>query len=93
MIHVIDKYYIKADDRDYTVCEQKTDKEGNISYKPISYHIGLSHAVQRVMRIIQAERLSEHDMTIYEAIREVKSLHDEFEKMLDALNEQERLQR
>lgn len=92
MIKVTETYYIKADDRQYTVMKQTFNKDKQeYNYNPLSYPSNLTGAVERIMKLVQADKLDEHDMSLSEALKVCKEINREFKEILNEIKEQETL--
>lgn len=92
MIKITDKYFVEARDDQYTVLKvtKRDDREDCKIY--LTYHRDLESAIESIMRKVQRDRLSNNDMTLSEAIRELKLINQEFsDKLTAALNGAENL--
>lgn len=87
MIQVNNKYYIKADDDQFTVCEKYINKNEEVCYKSLTYHPSFTSALENVMRLEQAKKLNEKDVTLFEAIEILKKENDDFKNMLKTYTE------
>lgn len=87
MIHVIDNYYIKADDREYTLVQKigRQDKDGNEEYKtcPASHCRSIQRAVRRCRELIIARAAQANNYELAEIVEMVKDLDKNFEEVLE----------
>lgn len=94
MIKITDKYYIRPEDMNYTVCTRKlNEKTGKYSYRALTYHATYVQAVEKIMRMVQADKLSQCDIGFQESVRILKNVNDEFKRNMETyLKAYERLQ-
>lgn len=87
MIHVIQDYYIKADDRQYTLVQKtdSVDKDGNTIYKTChaAYCSSIENAVKRCRELIIARDVQDNDYDLKEAVELVNGLDRRFEEMIE----------
>ena len=79
MIHIHEDYYAKPDSIGFSVVKktQKIDKKGNVVYNTLGYCGNISEVFWLAYKVIAAERLSEKDMELKEAVsilRETKEM-------------------
>lgn len=88
MIKINDKYYIKADDNQYILCEKGTiqDKEsknyGNDTETILGYYGSLEHALQGLEKIYGRRMIVDKDYTLKQAIDEIRSFNDDLIKTI-----------
>ena len=84
MIQITNKYYVKVDESTYIAVMKKVNHEnGKVTYTPLHYLSSFSKAVEQIMRLEQADKLNERDMTLFEAIEELKKINDDFKNMME----------
>lgn len=83
MIQITDKYYIKPEESSFTVCEKQINRKGETIYKSISYLPSFTKAIETVMKYEQSAKLSEKDITLFEALEILKGINEDFKKTLE----------
>lgn len=82
MIQINNKYFIKAEEDQFTVCEQYLNKNEEVCYKALTYHPSFTSALEKVMRLEQVKKLNEKDVTLFEALEILKNINEDFRKTL-----------
>jgi hypothetical protein len=88
MIRIKD-YIIDSDEYQYTVysvkvCQDKESKNYGKEYQTArGYYSSLSGALEGVLRSYQRKIVKENDLTLEKAIKEFKTLQEEFKALLD----------
>lgn len=82
MIQINYKYYIKAEDDQFTVCEKYINKNEEVCYKALTYHPSFTNALEKVMRLEQVNKLNEKDVTLFEALEILKNINENYREML-----------
>lgn len=70
MIHLIGKYYMEVDERNYTVVKEKEkpDKNGNKTYGHVGHCSSCLDAMRLLQRRVVADKLKDSDMELSEAL-------------------------
>ena len=84
MIQINNKYFIKAEDDQFTVCEKYINKNDEVCYKALTYHPSFTSALEKIMRLEQVKKLNEKDITLFEALEILKNINEDYRKMLNA---------
>ena len=82
MIQINNKYFIKAEDDQFTVCEKYLNKNEEVCYKALTYHPSFTSALEKIMRLEQVKKLNEKDVTLFEALEILKNTNEDFRKTL-----------
>ena len=82
MIQINNKYFIKAEEDQFTVCEKYLNKNEEVCYKALTYHPSFASALEKVMRLEQVKKLNEKDVTLFEALEILKNINEDFRKTL-----------
>lgn len=82
MIQINSKYFIKAEEDQFTVCEKYLNKNEEVCYKALTYHPSFTSALEKVMRLEQVKKLNEKDVTLFEALEILKNTNEDFRKTL-----------
>ena len=82
MIQINNKYFIKAEEDQFTVCEKYLNKNEEVCYKALTYHPSFTSALEKVMRLEQVKKLNEKDVTLFEALEILKNTNEDFRKTL-----------
>lgn len=82
MIQINNKYFIKAEEDQFTVCEKYINKNDEVCYKALTYHPSFTSALEKIMRLEQVKKLNEKDVTLFEALEILKNTNEDFRKML-----------
>lgn len=80
MIQINDKYYIKAEENQFTVCEKYLNKNEEVCYRALTYHPSFTSVLEKVMRLEQVKKLNEKDVTLFEALEILKNTNEDFRK-------------
>lgn len=82
MIQINNKYFIKAEEDQFTVCEKYINKKEEVCYKALTYHPSFASALEKVMRLEQVKKLNEKDITLFEALEILKGINEDYREML-----------
>ena len=82
MIQINNKYFIKAEEDQFTVCEKYINKNEEVCYKALTYHPSFTGALEKIMRLEQVKKLNEKDVTLFEAVEILKNINEDFRKTL-----------
>lgn len=82
MIQINNKYFIKAEEDQFTVCEKYLNKNDEVCYKALTYHPSFTSALEKVMRLEQVKKLNEKDVRLFEALEILKNINEDFRKTL-----------
>ena len=82
MIQINNKYFIKVEEDQFTVCEKYINKNDEVCYKALTYHPSFTSALEKIMRLEQVKKLNEKDMTLFEALEIFKNTNEDFRKTL-----------
>nr|DAG69155.1 MAG TPA: protein of unknown function DUF5405 [Caudoviricetes sp.] len=82
MIQINNKYFIKAEEDQFTLCEKYINKNEEVCYKALTYHPSFTSALEKVMRLEQVKKLNEKDVTLFEALEILKNINEDFRKTL-----------
>lgn len=82
MIQINNKYFIKAEEDQFTVCEKYLNKNEEVCYKALTYHPSFTSALEKIMRLEQVKKLNEKDVTLFEALEILKNINEDFRKTL-----------
>ena len=93
MIELINNLVVKVDQYNYALSlrTDKKDKEGNIVYKPISYHDNLKNAIRGAKDYTIKNELKEGIRDLETAIKEINRIDREFEELLIKVLESEEI--
>lgn len=85
MIHLIGKYYMEVDERNYTVVKEKDklDKNGNKTYTHVGYCSSCLDAMKLLQRTVVADRLKGADMSLSQAL---EAIREQTKIVEDAMN-------
>ena len=82
MIQINNKYFIKVEEDQFTVCEKYINKNDEVCYKALTYHPSFTSALEKIMRLEQVKKLNEKDITLFEALEIFKNTNEDFRKTL-----------
>lgn len=83
MIHVIKDYYIKVDERNYTVCRKtSTNEKGDDVFSGFSYYGSLAEALEFIQKDIIRRKLKTGVYELSEALKMVKEESTELKELL-----------
>lgn len=82
MIQINNKYFIKAEEDQFTVCEKYINKNDEVCYKALTYHPSFTSALEKIMRLEQVKKLNEKDVMLFEALEILKNTNEDFKKTL-----------
>ena len=88
MIHVIDDFYIKVGQLDFTLLRKTNSinkKTDEITYKVLGYYSSVFNAVEGIRKIMSRELTTEKDMELYEAVTAFKQIAERLEKATEGL--------
>ena len=83
MIHVIKDYYIKVDEKNYTVCRKtSTNEKGEDIFSGFSYYGNLAEALEFIQKDIIRRKLKTGVYELSEALKIVKEESTELKNLL-----------
>lgn len=83
MIHVIKDYYIKVDEKNYTVCRKtSTNEKGDDVFSGFSYYGSLAEALEFIQKDIIRRKLK---TGVYELSAALKMVKEESTELKDLL--------
>lgn len=83
MIHVIKDYYIKVDEKNYTVCRKtSTNEKGDDVFSGFSYYGSLAEALEFIQKDIIRRKLKTGVYELSEALKIVKEESTELKDLL-----------
>lgn len=88
MIHVIDDFYIKVGQLDFTLLRKTNSinkKTDEITYKVLGYYSSVFNAVEGIKKIMSRELTAEKDIELYEAVTAFKQIAERLEKATEGL--------
>ena len=84
MVEINERFNIKCEEGTYTVVEKVFNtKQNRIDLRNVSYHYSFVQALEKILRVEQANALNSKDMTLLEAIGILKQIQDDMKKTLD----------
>lgn len=87
MIHVIKDYYIKVDERNYTVCRKtSTNEKGEDIFSGFSYYGNLAEALEFIQKDIIRRKLKTGAFELSEALRIIIDESKELKELLKDFN-------
>ena len=90
MIHIVDDYYVGADEVCYTVYQKKgAIREGKETevVKPVHYFNSFEKAVMDAVELYRRRKLSGMDSELIEAVKALKTVNNELSHVLQAVTE------
>lgn len=94
MIRVDKDFVIQVDVNNYVACVDlhriKVDKKGKESndYLTIGFYSTLENALQGILEYKMKKLLSENEVTLEQAIRDLKGVRDEFKELVKGIAEE-----
>ena len=83
MIHVIKDYYIKVDEKNYTVCRKtSTNEKGDDIFSGFSYYGSLAEALEFIQKDIIHRKLKTGVYELSEALKMVREESTELKEQL-----------
>lgn len=83
MIHVIKDYYIKVDEKNYTVCRKtSTNEKGDDIFSGFSYYGSLAEALEFIQKDIIHRKLKTGVYELSEALKMVREESTELKELL-----------
>lgn len=88
MIRINDKYYVKADEKNFILCEKSTiQKEDSKNFGAetetiLGFFGSLEHAIQYLVKDYGRKIVSEKDYTLKQALDDIKQYNDELIKAI-----------
>lgn len=83
MIHVIKDYYIKVDEKNYTVCRKtSTNEKGDDIFSGFSYYGSLAEALEFIQKDIIRRKLKTGVYELSEALKMVREESTELKELL-----------
>lgn len=87
MIKIIDDYYVRADNFQFTALQGKNGKtkdgEDCITYRTLGYYTTLTGAIQGIRQFDTIEALSDGEWELDEAIDKIEEITNKFQKVLE----------
>lgn len=83
MIHVIKDYYIKVDEKNYTVCRKTSvNEKGDDIFSGFSYYGNLAEAIEFIQKDIIRRKLKTGVFELSDALKIVKDESTELKNLL-----------
>ena len=83
MIQINKQYAINPSKRSYDLVHFTTDKAGKQVAETLGYYHDFNAALKGYIKIRARRKLSQKDMSVVEAIKEIESIRDEVKSILD----------
>lgn len=87
MIKIIDNYYVRADNFQFTALQGKPGKtkQGDdcITYRTLGYYTTLTGAIMGIRQFDTIEALSDGEWELDEAIKKIQEITNKFQKVLE----------